>query len=312
VIEYQIEDADVFAKSDHYMVKILMNAEQWVDNKQYRKKKTSAKNKKKGLWRLSDATEEQWNNFESTIDATLLSMGDGDHLLENKWKTLKNVIINVGNQTLPKAKEPKNKVKSRNNEHKDFWLLTLFSRVHRIGKLIVYKQITTAAIKDKLKKTITQLNSKQKGIIPSFPENEVQSQMEWLDNIREMWVALKKVIKNDMASIRRETIKKYVERRQAFLETSPIQMISSALEREHRRIVLDRIVKTNDDNTIEIITAPDDIKNEVRSHLYKWTANPREDTIQISNQWARQYAPKQDIHQELNINVLVRSTNAVL
>ncbi|RHZ83721.1 hypothetical protein Glove_88g115 [Diversispora epigaea] len=161
-IQYKIEDTDISAKSDHFMVEIAIDVTQWIDNKQYRKNKYS-KAKKKGLWRLKDATEEQWNKFESAVD---------------NWKSLKNTIISAGNQELPKAKEPKNKVNLCNNGHKDFWLLSLLSRIHRIDR-----------------------------IITSFLEQEVELQIRWVENIRDMWKALKKIIKNDMLKSCSEKIK---------------------------------------------------------------------------------------------------------
>ncbi|RHZ51507.1 hypothetical protein Glove_477g13 [Diversispora epigaea] len=140
VREYKIEDTDVSSKSDHCMVEITIDATQWIDNKQYQKNKHS-KEKKKGLWRLKDATDDQWNKFESAVDKMILGTNGNDGLLS------------AGNQELPKVKESKNKVNSCNNGHKDFWLLSLLTRIHRIGKLIISKRSISKATKEKFDNT---------------------------------------------------------------------------------------------------------------------------------------------------------------
>ena len=69
-------------------------------------------------------------------------------------------------------------------------------------------------------------------------------------------------------------------------------MISSALEREQKRIILNRIIKSDNNNSIQIIISPELIKEEVKLHLFNWTANPRNNPINLTPQWEKQYTPK--------------------
>ena len=297
ISSYQVEDTALFAKSDHHLVRISIDASQWWDNRQYRRTKQFFQ-KKKSLWNLKDATVEHWDKFASTLDNLLGAIdgnNSGNNNLEYKWENMKTAIISAGNQELPKSKEPKNKINVCRNTHKDFGLINLLSKIHRVGKLLMAgKSLSNITIK-KFEQNCSLLNSKRTDVISPFPCNGIENQIEWVENIRNMWSTLKKVVKLDMLHTRDKRIKRYIDRRQGFLESSPIRMISSALEREQRRIILDRVIKTNDNGSVQIITTPEDIKTEVKSHLHQWTLNPRDTDINFTSQWTKQYTPQEHI-----------------
>ncbi|CAG8644005.1 3991_t:CDS:1, partial [Diversispora eburnea] len=62
-----------------------------------------------------------------------------------------------------------------------------------------------------------------------------------------------------------------IDARQTILNTEPKSMIDRVLNRESRQIVLDRIIQNHKDNTVTIITNPEQIKSCVQEHLYQWT-----------------------------------------
>jgi ribonuclease HI len=311
ITNYSVEDTTLFAKSDHHMVLISIDASQWIDNYQYRRAKQHNKKKKKLLWNLKEASVEHWDKFGIALNNSLNSAKECinvDDDLEQRWQCLKTAIISAGNQELPRAKEPKNKINIPKNTHKDFSLIYLISKVHRIGKLISQGKLVSDTTLRKFEKNCALINSKKENLISTFPENNVTYQKEWVSNIREIWNALKKVIKIDMLNLRSKTISKYIKRRQGFLETSPIKMISSAIEREQRQIVLDRIIITEGDGTVQIITSPEIIKQEVKTHLFNWTANPREEPIYLPSKWQNQYTPRKDIRPEIYHPLLIPIT----
>ncbi|CAG8698459.1 989_t:CDS:2, partial [Dentiscutata erythropus] len=269
VREYQIEDTELFADSDHHMVTISIEADQWWDNCQYRRNKR-VKKQKKFLWNVKKSTVEQWDKFASALDeelSTNTGILNENTSLEYKWNIFKNAIISAGNQNLLKSKEPKNRTKVCKNIHKDFGKLNMLSKIHRIGKMLSQGKTISSEMKKKFDDNCSILNSKNKDFIPLFPVHNPATQINWVKNIRDIWYTLKKVIKIDMDRLRNTSIEKYIKRWQSFFETSPIKMISSALEREQKRI-------------------------EVKLHLFNWTSNPRNNPINLTSQWEKQYTPK--------------------
>src|SRR6185369_52945 len=113
------------------------------------------------------------------------------------------------------------------NTYKDFGKLNMLSKIHRIGKMLSQGKTISPEMKKKFDDNCSILNSKDKDFIPLFPLNNPATQIDWVENIRDMWNVLKKVIKIDMNRIRNASIEKYIKRRQSFLETSPIKMLSS-------------------------------------------------------------------------------------
>src|SRR5918911_3982287 len=75
------------------------------------------------------------------------------------------------------------------------------------------------------------------------------------------------------------------------LNTKPKSMIDRVLNRERRQIVLDRIIQIQNDDTVEIITNPEQIKNGVKEHLYQWTKGVEINNTEVNNRWTQQYKP---------------------
>jgi hypothetical protein len=158
--KYQIEDTDLFAKSDHHMVVVSIDASQWWDNRQFRRNKRTNQSKK-FLWNLKEVTTEQWEKFASTLENEL--MASTEHInenagLERQWNAFKKAIISAGNQELPKSKEPKNKVNMCRNTHKDFNTINLLSKIHRVGKVISEGKTISPEIKVKFETNCALLN----------------------------------------------------------------------------------------------------------------------------------------------------------
>ncbi|CAG8636294.1 5529_t:CDS:1, partial [Diversispora eburnea] len=78
-----------------------------------------------------------------------------------------------------------------------------------------------------------------------------------------------KIVKRDLIREKQREIKQKIEVRQTMLNTKPKSMIDRVLNRESRQIVLNRIIQNKNDNTVTIITNPEQIKSCVQEHLYQ-------------------------------------------
>ena len=72
-------------------------------------------------------------------------------------------------------------------------------------------------------------------------------------------------------------------------DINPSKMIDSILNKNKRKIVIDRIFSTSN-NQNKLILQPDDIMKEVNTH-FQTTALPKVVASPISKEWMNQYCP---------------------
>src|SRR5205823_11333452 len=80
--------------------------------------------------------------------------------------------------------------------------------------------------------------------------------------------------------------------------TNPKSMINSILERHRRRVTIDRVlVSNNDDNSQTLITDQDEIKVHVNAHFQQVAGGAQPRQI-LSPRWAAQYSPIARINEQ--------------
>ncbi|RIA85065.1 hypothetical protein C1645_831356 [Glomus cerebriforme] len=106
-----------------------------------------------------------------------------------------------------------------------------------------------------------------------------------------------------------QQINKFINIRNEDLKHNQRKMINSILNRKPKRIVLDRLVITNDDDTQELTLDPDTIESHVINHFQNIGSNPASRHQQYTTltdlppEWQTLYAPKESIRQEWFSNV---------
>ena len=89
-------------------------------------------------------------------------------------------------------------------------------------------------------------------------------------------------------------IQEAIERRQADLEFNKKRMIDSVMEREFRKINIDRIVVKDVDNREILITDENQIMDEVNKHFQTCAGTINQDKP-IPQEWANEYSPQHHI-----------------
>ncbi|CAG8815606.1 1015_t:CDS:1, partial [Dentiscutata erythropus] len=106
-----IDNTTLIAHSDHCCARVSLNVSKFCDGKSYKKyKKMNYRTPK--LWNLKMADHENWEKFVQQTEDTwkeYLQATQELESVEDIWLKLKSTIIETGNKTLPKAKEPKNR-----------------------------------------------------------------------------------------------------------------------------------------------------------------------------------------------------------
>src|SRR3954471_7696236 len=124
--------------------------------------------------------------------------------------------------------------------------------LHRLGIKFrdTHEQIPSQE-KMKFLNIYKEINEKQKNIIDPYPfDQEMDKKKKWNENLREVWKTTRRLIKRKEKREKIQTIKDKIKKRQQLLNEQPKRMIGNILEREHRRIVLDRIIETNEKGEI--------------------------------------------------------------
>ena len=101
-----------------------------------------------------------------------------------------------------------------------------------------------------------------------------------------------------------DQIENNVNKRLERLDTHKKLMLNSILEREQRRIDINRIIVKNANNEEELLLEETDILRETAKHFKKITDNIVEKDEELENYWAEEYKLREDINDEIYENLL--------
>ena len=88
------------------------------------------------------------------------------------------------------------------------------------------------------------------------------------------------------------------------MDTHKKLMLNSILEREQRRINIDRIIVKNANNEEELLLEETDILRETAKHFKKITDNIVDKDVELENYWAEEYKPRDDVNEDIYKDLL--------
>ncbi|CAG8777705.1 12107_t:CDS:2, partial [Dentiscutata erythropus] len=301
IMNAKIEDTSLIIKSDHLCVTMKINVQKYCDKDNFAKYK-KMNYRVPRLWNLKMADKENWEQFTTQVEQAsrqyLLSHNDNNSTVESIWQSLKSILITAGNKNLPKAKEPKNRTNVIWCKHPSYPLLNLANKLYKLGRKLKDNKNLNKSNQSfsSISKIISKLAITYNVNIDPYPSNDDElNQERWIENIKQWWTITRKIVKRDLIREKQREIKQKIEVRQTMLNTKPKSMIDRVLNRESRQIVLNRIIQNQNDNTVTIITDPEQIKSCVQEHLYQWTEGTEITNTALNQRWAQQYKPITDI-----------------
>ncbi|CAJ0827291.1 5476_t:CDS:2, partial [Entrophospora sp. SA101] len=102
--------------------------------------------------------------------------------------------------------------------------------------------------------------------------------------------------------VKQEQINLLINKRCENYKDDQSTMIDSILERNHKRIILDRVLFKENNNLI-LTTDPEKIKAITNQHFQN-VARGKNEIKQINNYWKNQYLPKEEINSDIYKNVM--------
>ena len=130
--------------------------------------------------------------------------------------------------------------------------------------------------------------------LESWEENQEALTYEEMET---WWKILYKDWKRRREKAEEEEIQNCIEERYGMIVSDQRRMINSLLEKPHRNIKIDRILK-EENGKVELLTEKEEILEEVKSHFEKQFRERKVDLKRMSERWKRIYRPAEEINTE--------------
>jgi exonuclease III len=236
--------------------------------------------------------DKQWEKFSEELDlhmnswSTILDKNPTNADTNEMWTFLRNLILNAANKHINKYKE-KQKHKTKNSPSTKPILLI---QLNEYRKQIIYFQKTPLKHNPIKTNTLHQAISTNVPLIPWLEPEDPTPNISELDTLISMEkTAQRKNINNKIKT----DISKCKNKRNTWFDTDKKKMIQSLMENPQKSIITTKLINSNSSEK-QLITDPQSIKNEIRSHYQKWTSkrhiHEHKGTI-----WQDEYEPKTHI-----------------
>jgi hypothetical protein len=143
--------------------------------------------------------------------------------------------------------------------------------------------------------TILKFNALYETSVPTLPSNWNRA---WTADLKQ-WIRIaNKSLEENIKQAESVCIKDYITDRCSYIANNQKKMLNSLLNRDFRKIVIDRVKRTDSQGNIELLTDPKDIHDHAdatyakhfrkRNHLF-------DSDTSIWRQWENEYSPKPNI-----------------
>ena len=133
----------------------------------------------------------------------------------------------------------------------------------------------------------------------SIPHIDPADLSIWIPTGKHYLRLIKKIIKMETQKAKEEAISRRLIQRAEDTVTNQSRMLSSILDRDYRRIVIDRIVTVDSNNIPTLHTNPDDIL-KIAPTQFKALTHPRQHQFDsLTPEWTSIYSPLQHVNDNI-------------
>jgi len=260
-------------------------------------------------------TDDKWKNYQNYIDneinttrirSFLWDSTDRQYNLNKFWQLIKEITIKAAKKYIISRKSCiREKIHPNNNNSKIYKDINSMNKIfhnfrknnfglsHHIAKdkwLNWYHHVKDVCIKYKIPFTLSyNITSRNKLDIKKTLHSIIQT------------LICKSKIED--LQIKRDNIKKFVVQRCMDYKNNEKQMINSILDINRKRIVLDRVLIENQDNSTYLLTDPLEIKQAAIDH-FQHAAGAINQTKTIPSEWIDEYNPRSYIDDYIYDNLM--------
>ena len=304
-----IENTDNVTGSDHHLVTCLLHTGDKIRN--FNVASRRRRDKPRLVYDYKSATTNDWENYRAlsnTIfanDRILLADLYKDSPLQPNvdlmWKSIAFNISETAIKTIPHKQIPYRRPKKPTKllDIRPSGLLAHHESLRRIIRDIESNPDPTYFTKIEINdynNRIATINSDMDLTIPHILQTDLAN---WLHMGKPNLNLIRKIIKVEALKAKEEAISQRLIQRAEDTVTNQSRMLSSILDRDFRRIVVDRIVTVDSNNIPTLHTNPDDIL-KIAPTQFRALTHPRQHKFDdITPEWASIYSPLQHVHDDI-------------
>jgi len=293
--------------SDHFLVTMILETDNLFGNRNLAREKR--KHMKRDIFVYDNMTEEKWKKFRIKLDdllskdrhfhSTFYQYPKDQTWTNNIWNKLETIlkdamIAEIPQRTICKSDRTK-RPKLKSDTFKAYkWSL-------RLIRIIKKSNLNSIAI-DKKHKFIDRF----KNIIHKYNWNEFNS----FDFSAKLFNTDGKLLIDDLVKLSKklklkldvedrifvtQQIEANVQNRLERFESQKKFMLDSILEREHRKISIDKLLVKNDNNEEQLILSTTEILQHTKNHFSDITNKFPADDKQLEEFWVSEYIPLEHV-----------------
>ena len=297
----------IMYNSDHDMVISFIDKQHLFRERGLAKAKQRKINRK--IYNYDKMTTQKWEKFTTDTKKFLFNKQIEDFRREsinssNKintlWEYIRDSIIQAAKENIPcRNTANSNTIRRPEDLIEIYRVLKRLQRIYRKLKCATLSSYTEwceiqRSWREERRLINRYINSYKyecptiSGIIHEHNKNEIQTILHGF--IQSL------ILKANIGERRHKqnSIAESVRRRCEGLEKKQSQMLSSILERDKRKIIIDKVISKNEDQTITLLTDEGDVKEKTASHFQN-VAGSTNNIKRIPKEWQEYYNPLDDI-----------------
>ena len=251
------------------------------------------------IFNYTATTPEKWENFTNQIDLmieesqinTLFKQPPSLNNINSIWQELSSIIITTAKNILPTKK-----VSPQTTPHRPLAHTPLFRHhrkiTHLLSSLHSFKQLPPSPSKWYITySSIQSVTYSHNFTLPNFLPFSSTNLNIIINATKNFEQSLRQICLLEERKFINKQITENIKKRCNNLKDSPAKMLSSVLEKSHRRIDLNKILITLDDGSQYLSSDPDTVKEHTRLHFSKISSSSHDPPEQLWGEWSHYYQP---------------------
>jgi exonuclease III/ribonuclease HI len=304
----EIEQSALITGSDHDIVLCQFHTGELIRNWKLSARKR--RDNPRTVYDYENISDEQWDDYQTKATAIFDSKEQLTNLIQLQtphlqqdidiiWTMISDSITEAAITTLPHKKIPfRNPRKPK--KLLDLRPAGLTATAARLRKII--KAVTNHGHLPLIQSELTFYNSEiaelNEEVSLTIAPLQFPISNTWIEHSKRCLYTIKHKLRLDIQTAKRTAVQLSLDRRAEDTCTNQRRMLNNTLNREHRRIVVDRIL-TVEEGVPTLHTSPDDILR-VAPTQYKALLKPRKHGFdEINKEWLQIYTPLERIDENI-------------
>jgi len=204
------------------------------------------------------------------------------------WSTLKNIMTEAANQSIPKLKQKKKRHLIKASVTTNFKIAKSINKIYKFIRAERAKLIKSLKNNELVSREERKLSFLNYSVNKIFDKNTRREEL--LEALKAESTTHQNIARAEKKRDSLQRIQKAIERRWEDLKDNPKRMINSVLDRPRKSIVMDHLIEETSDGNTHIVTEGETIKSIVKGHFHDWTRKRDTNRVLLAK-WEKYYTP---------------------